>query len=178
MLFWVPSLFLDSHWFAYPLHNPDEPWDGCVLVTPLGICVEVHPLLLKYQLRRKKSRQINPKMSAEIKALFRLCQNPVTGTLSTDLVSHSTHILLYGLICPICKMKSTLTLLRPNGSDETKQQAPSNSWHAAVAARWSNVTKSWLMTEAYHMTTVCQVGRWRRTLHYDGLVSTDFANKF
>lgn len=41
---------------AYPLHNPDEPWEGCVLVTPLGVGVEVHALLLEDQLWGEKSR--------------------------------------------------------------------------------------------------------------------------
>lgn len=47
---------LDSLRSAYPLHNPDEPWEGRVLVTPLGVCVEVHALLLEYQLWKKPHR--------------------------------------------------------------------------------------------------------------------------
>lgn len=39
---------------AYPLHDADEPWDGRVMVAPLGICVEVNSLLLKYQLMGEK----------------------------------------------------------------------------------------------------------------------------
>lgn len=57
--FYYYLLIIAPHKFAYPLHNADEPRDGCVLVTPLGICVEVHPLLLKDQLRRKKIRNAN-----------------------------------------------------------------------------------------------------------------------
>lgn len=38
---------------AYPLHDPDEPWEACVLVTPLGVRVEVHALLLEYELWKK-----------------------------------------------------------------------------------------------------------------------------
>lgn len=58
---------VDSRRFTYPLHNPDETWDGCVLVTPLGVGVEVHPLLLEYQLRGEEETRMNVKRRFNIR---------------------------------------------------------------------------------------------------------------
>lgn len=40
----------DTVCWSYPLNYPDKAGDGCVLIAPLGIGVEVNSLLLKDQL--------------------------------------------------------------------------------------------------------------------------------